>query len=150
MIAAFNKDKPFDQFLHEQLAGDLLPPTDDEKITYERWTATGFLAWVQRCSPKTIRSRWKMDIVDEQLDTTSRAFMGLTVGCARCHDHKFDPISQAEYYGMAGIFTSSKTMENSRWSQSGTNTYLHPRSDRDLSPPMKPRWRPSAKRLAKS
>jgi len=53
-----------------------------------------------------------MDIVDEQLDTTARTFMGLTVACARCHDHKFDPIPQADYYSLAGIFKSSKTMEN--------------------------------------
>ena len=56
--------------------------------------------------------KMEMDIVDEQLDTTARTFMGLTVGCARCHDHKFDPIPQADYYSMAGIFKSSKTMEN--------------------------------------
>ena len=54
----------------------------------------------------------EMDIVDEQLDTPARTFMGLTVGCARCHDHKFDPIPQADYYSLAGIFKSSKTMEN--------------------------------------
>src|SRR5262249_38119303 len=56
--------------------------------------------------------KMEMDIVDEQLDTTARTFMGLTLGCARCHDHKFDPIPQADYYSMAGIFKSSKTMEN--------------------------------------
>ena len=56
--------------------------------------------------------KMEMDIVDEQLDTTARTFMGLTVGCARCHDHKFDPIPQADYYSLAGIFKSSKTMEN--------------------------------------
>jgi hypothetical protein len=56
--------------------------------------------------------KMEMDIVDEQLDTAARTFMGLTVGCARCHDHKFDPIPTADYYAMAGIFKSSKTMEN--------------------------------------
>ena len=71
--------------------------------------ATGLLA----IGPKSLNERNKeifnMDIVDEQIDVTTRAFMGLTVSCARCHDHKFDPISQMDYYSMAGFFTSTKT-----------------------------------------
>lgn len=62
-----------------------------------------------------------MDIIDEQLDTLGKAFMGLTVGCARCHDHKFDPLSIKDYYSLAGIFKSTKTMENfgvvARWQE---------------------------------
>ena len=111
VIAAFNKDKPYDLFLKEQLAGDLLPSTD-EATQFERWTATGFLSLGAKMLAEDDPLKMEMDIVDEQLDTTSRAFMGLTVGCARCHDHKFDPIPTADYYSMAGIFKSSKTMEN--------------------------------------
>jgi hypothetical protein len=131
VIAAFNKDKPFDQFLQEQIAGDLLPPTPDEKTEYERWTATGFLSLGAKMLAEDDPVKMKMDIVDEQLDTTMRAFLGLTVGCARCHDHKFDPISHADYYALAGIFASSKTMENfkvvARWHE----YVLAPKEDRD-------------------
>jgi len=111
VIAAFNKDKPFDLFLKEQLAGDLLPAAD-EATQFERYTATGFLSLGAKMLAEDDPLKMEMDIVDEQLDTTARAFMGLTVGCARCHDHKFDPIPTADYYSMAGIFKSSKTMEN--------------------------------------
>ena len=111
VIQAFNKDKPYDLFLKEQLAGDLLPATD-QPTQLERWTATGFLSLGAKMLAEDDPLKMEMDIVDEQLDTTARAFMGLTVGCARCHDHKFDPIPTADYYAMAGIFKSSKTMEN--------------------------------------
>ena len=75
--------------------------------------------------------KMEMDIIDEQLDTTARAFMGLTVGCARCHDHKFDPISQADYYSLAGIFKSSKTMENFKVVAKWHEHVLAPKADRD-------------------
>lgn len=114
VIAAFNNDKPYDQFIHEQLAGDLLPETSDLKTQFERWTATGFLSLGAKMLAEDDPVKMQMDIVDEQLDTTARAFMGLTVGCARCHDHKFDPIPTADYYAMAGtskvraLWTTSK------------------------------------------
>jgi transposase-like protein len=72
-----------------------------------------------------------MDIVDEQLDTTARTFMGLTVGCARCHDHKFDPIPQADYYSLAGIFKSSKTMENFNVVAQWNEYVLAPEAERE-------------------
>ena len=84
VIQAFNQDKPFDQFLTEQLAGDLLP-TNDLKTQIERWTATGFLTLGAKMLAEDDPVKMEMDIVDEQLDTTVRAFMGLTIGCARCH-----------------------------------------------------------------
>ena len=108
VIRSFNQDKPFDRFIREQIAGDLLPAknADDEAA---HLVATAFLAM----GPKSLNERNKeifnMDIVDEQIDVTTRAFMALTVSCARCHDHKFDPISQMDYYSMAGFFTSTKT-----------------------------------------
>ena len=97
--------------MKEQLAGDLLPASDDA-TQFEHWTATGFLSLGAKMLAEDDPVKMQMDIVDEQIDTTSRAFMGLTVGCARCHDHKFDPIPTADYYSLAGIFLSSKTMEN--------------------------------------
>ncbi|HYI92952.1 MAG TPA: DUF1553 domain-containing protein [Bryobacteraceae bacterium] len=131
VIAAFNKDKPFDQFLHEQLAGDLLPQGGDEQARYERLTATGFLSLGAKMLAEDDPVKMEMDIVDEQLDTTARAFMGLTVGCARCHDHKFDPISHADYYALAGIFKSSKTMENFKVVAKWHEHVLAPKEDRD-------------------
>jgi hypothetical protein len=112
VIQAFNKDKPYDLFVKEQLAGDLLPGPVPDAVAFERWTATGFLSLGAKMLAEDDPVKMEMDIVDEQLDTTARTFMGLTMGCARCHDHKFDPLPQADYYSLAGIFKSSKTMEN--------------------------------------
>jgi mono/diheme cytochrome c family protein len=131
VIQAFNQDKPYDRFIHEQLAGDLLPPAGDLATTFERWTATGFLSLGAKMLAEDDPVKMEMDIVDEQLDTVSRTFMGLTVGCARCHDHKFDPIPQADYYSMAGIFKSSKTMENFKVVAKWHEFVLAPKEDRD-------------------
>ncbi|MBL8239106.1 MAG: DUF1549 domain-containing protein [Bryobacterales bacterium] len=130
VISAFNKDKPFDRFLTEQLAGDLLP-APDLKTQIENWTATGFLTLGAKMLAEDDPMKMEMDIVDEQLDTTVRAFMGLTIGCARCHNHKFDPIPQADYYSMAGIFKSSKTMENFKVVAKWHEFVLAPKEDRD-------------------
>lgn len=108
VISAFNADKPFDQFLTEQLAGDLLE-TDSDSHRLELLTATGVLAMGPKSLNETNREQFQMDVVDEQLDLTTRAFLGLTVACARCHDHKFDPIPTTDYYALAGIFTSTET-----------------------------------------
>jgi mono/diheme cytochrome c family protein len=109
VIAAFNDDKPYDEFVREQIAGDLLPPADD-LARRARLIATGFLA----IGPKNLDSQDKellrMDVVDEQLDTIGRAMLGLAIGCARCHDHKWDPITTRDYYAMAGILRSTKTL----------------------------------------
>ena len=72
--------------------------------------ATGFLAIGPKMLAEDDPVKQQMDIVDEQLDTTCRVFLGLTIGCARCHDHKFDPLEMGDYYGMAGIFKSTRTM----------------------------------------
>ncbi len=130
VVRAFNKDKPYDLFVKEQLAGDLLPEADQE-TTFERWTATGFLSLGAKMLAEDDPVKMEMDIIDEQLDTTARTFMGLTVGCARCHDHKFDPIPQADYYSMAGIFKSSKTMENFKVVAKWHEYVLAPKADRD-------------------
>ncbi|HVK07752.1 MAG TPA: DUF1549 and DUF1553 domain-containing protein, partial [Gemmataceae bacterium] len=108
VIAAFNADKPFDQFAREQLAGDLMTGGDD-RAKAERTVATGFLAIGPKAHNERNRRQFEMDLIDEQIDTTTQAFLGLTVACARCHDHKFDPIPQTDYYAMAGIFRSTET-----------------------------------------
>ena len=131
VINAFNKDKPYDEFVREQLAGDLMTKGQDLATTFERWTATGFLSLGAKMLAEDDPVKMQMDIVDEQLDTTSRAFMGLTVGCARCHDHKFDPIPQADYYSLAGIFKSSKTMENFKVVATWHEYVLAPEEDRE-------------------
>ncbi|WP_437187571.1 PSD1 and planctomycete cytochrome C domain-containing protein [Planctomicrobium sp. SH668] len=106
VIAAFNADKPFDKFIHEQIAGDLLP-AENEVDKQENLVATGFLALGVKDVNQRFKNRFIMDNIDEQIDTTTRAFLGLTVACARCHDHKFDPIPTSDYYALAGIFESS-------------------------------------------
>jgi len=118
VVAAINQDKPFDQFVLEQLAGDLLP-TDDLRTRHQRLIATGFLSLGPKVLAEVDEAKMEMDIVDEQIDTVGRAFMGLTLGCARCHAHKFDPIRTEDYYALAGIFKSTRTMEHfkkiARW-----------------------------------
>ena len=110
VVRAFNQDKPFDQFIREQIAGDLLPSESDEQRA-ERIVATGFLMLGTKMLSERDKAKLLMDIVDEQIDTVGRAFMGLTLGCARCHDHKFDPIPTADYYAMAGIFRSTQAID---------------------------------------
>ena len=109
VIDAFNRDKPFDQFIIEQLAGDLLP-ADGLDQRRAQTVAAGFLSVGPKMLACDDPDKMRRDIVDEQIDTTGRAFLGLTFGCARCHDHKFDPISIEDYYGLAGIFMSTKTL----------------------------------------
>jgi Protein of unknown function (DUF1549)/Protein of unknown function (DUF1553)/Planctomycete cytochrome C len=111
VINAFNKDKPYDQFIREQLAGDLLPASNDDERN-EHLVATGFLSLGPKVLAEPDKPKMVMDIVDEQIEVTSKAFLGLTVACARCHDHKFDPIPTKDYYALAGIFKSTRTMES--------------------------------------
>jgi cytochrome c553 len=108
VIDAFNDDKPFDQFIREQIAGDLMPIANDEEWA-NNIIATGFLAIGVKSVGEEDQQKFFADLVDEQIDTTSRAFLATTVACARCHDHKFDPIPQADYYALAGIFRSTET-----------------------------------------
>ncbi|MEC9094000.1 MAG: PSD1 and planctomycete cytochrome C domain-containing protein [Planctomycetota bacterium] len=124
VIRSFNRDKPFSRFVQEQIAGDLLPASDHDFFS-EEWKdsliATGFLSLGPKVLAEVDQTKMEMDIVDEQVDTVGRAFMAITLGCARCHDHKFDPISTEDYYAMAGIFKSTKTMEHfkkiARWNE---------------------------------
>jgi len=119
VVRQFNLDTPFDQFIVQQLAGDLLPPPADEAAAGDLLTATGMLVIGPKMLAEQDKDRMLIDIVDEQIDTVSRTLLGLTVSCARCHDHKFDPISTAEYYALAGVFYSTRSLEHrnfvSRW-----------------------------------
>ena len=108
VIASLNADKPYDRFVREQLAGDLLPARDDAQRA-QQMVATGFLAIGPKSHNQRNLLQFELDLVDEQIDAFSQAFLGLTIACARCHDHKFDPISQADYYALAGIFRSTET-----------------------------------------
>jgi hypothetical protein len=108
VIDAFNSDKPFDRFIKEQVAGDLLPACDARQRATQI-VATGFLAMGPKPHVERNLVQFQLDMADEQIDVTSQAFLGLTVACARCHDHKFDPIPSRDYYAMAGIFNSSQT-----------------------------------------
>jgi hypothetical protein len=106
VIDAFNNDKPYDQFIREQIAGDLLPAESPQRRD-EQLIATGFLALGVKDVNQRFKVRFIMDNIDEQIDTVTRSVLALTASCARCHDHKFDPIPQMDYYALAGIFHSS-------------------------------------------
>jgi len=108
VIDSFNADKPYDRFLLEQLAGDLLPADGTADKDALR-IATGFLAiGVKRHNSG--KQSFRADIIDDQIDVTSRAVLGLSVACVRCHDHKFDPIPTQDYYALAGIFQSTELL----------------------------------------
>ena len=109
VINAFNDDKPFDQFIREQIAGDLMPPGTREEQN-ERFVATGFLALGPHNYELQDKELLRMEVVDEQIETVGRAFLGMTLGCARCHDHKFDPVPTDDYYALAGIFRSTQSL----------------------------------------
>jgi hypothetical protein len=108
VIDSFNADKPYDRFLTEQLAGDLLP-AGDLASRRELLTATGFLALGALDIIEPEGESLMMDRIDEQIDVTTRALLGLTVACARCHDHKYEPVKMRDYYALAGVFYSTDT-----------------------------------------
>ena len=108
-IKSFNDDKPFDQLVREHIAGDLLPSTSDEQFD-DQVTGVGFLTLGPTNYEQQDKELLRMEVVDEQVDTIGRTFLALTLGCARCHDHKFDPVPTSDYYAMAGIFRSTKTL----------------------------------------
>ena len=108
VIDAFNRDTPYDRFLTEQLAGDLLPAADDEQRD-RQLVATGLLALGAKPA-KAMNNNFAMDVVDDQINVIGSGIMGLSVACARCHDHKHDPIPARDYYALAGIFKSTETM----------------------------------------
>jgi len=109
VIASFNDDKPFDQLVREHLAGDLLPSSSDAQRD-EQITGVGYLMLGAINYEEQDKEQLRMDVVDEQIDSMGRSFLGMTLGCCRCHDHKFDPIPTSDYYALAGIFRSTKSL----------------------------------------
>jgi hypothetical protein len=97
VVRAFNEDKPYDRFIMEQLAADQLPDLEDQRDL----AALGFITVGDRTGSAN-------DIINDRIDTVTKGFLALTVACARCHDHKFDPIPTKDYYALHGIFNSIK------------------------------------------
>ncbi|MGH9800330.1 MAG: DUF1549 domain-containing protein, partial [Blastocatellia bacterium] len=117
VIESFNNDLPYDQFVREQLAGDLLPSKDGPKenlnaVNRRGIIATGFLALGPKAVAQQDKQKMLYDVYDEQVDVTSKAFLGLTVACARCHNHKFDALLTKDYYSMINIFASTRSFSN--------------------------------------
>ena len=110
VIDAMNADVPFNRFLLEQIAGDLLPHDSIEQRDRQR-TAAGFMVVGPKVLLGNDAKKQRMEVADEQIDTIGRAILGQTLGCARCHDHKFDPVPTADYYALVGILTSTQVME---------------------------------------
>jgi hypothetical protein len=119
IVRAFNNDLPYDQFVKAQLAADLM----DEKDRVRMLPGLGFLGqgpWFYDNGAVEIT---RADERHDRIDVVSRGFLGMTVGCARCHDHKYDPISQKDYYGLSGVFASTKYVEYPQVPQSVVNEY---------------------------
>lgn len=123
VIRSFNEDKPYDQFIREQIAGDLLAAEtlaqgDDYETATQQAIASTFLTLGNTNLEEQDKEQLRMDVVDEQLTVIGGVFLGQTLGCARCHDHKFDPISARDYYALAGILRNVQVLEDdnvSRW-----------------------------------
>ncbi len=111
VVESFNRDQPYDRFIQEHVAGDLLP-ADSLAQRRRQLTATTFLTLGNSNLEEQDKAQLRMDVVDEQLDTIGKAFLAQTIGCARCHDHKFDPIPTRDYYALAGILRSVTTITN--------------------------------------
>ncbi|MEX2212504.1 MAG: DUF1553 domain-containing protein [Phycisphaeraceae bacterium] len=112
VVEAFNQDRPFDRFMMEQVAGDLMTSSDWQERR-RQIVASAYLALGNNNLEDQDKQALVMDVVDEQLDAISKGFLAQTVTCARCHDHKFDPIPTADYYALAGIFKSTRTLNHS-------------------------------------
>ncbi|MGV3661014.1 MAG: PSD1 and planctomycete cytochrome C domain-containing protein [Prosthecobacter sp.] len=123
VIDAVNADIPFDRFITEQIAGDLLPAKDDAERA-RLLIATGILAFGPKGLNEMNKAQFAADVADEQLDTVTRAVLASSVACARCHDHKTEPFSMEDYYGLAGIFKSTQTFYGN-WIDSENNNHGH-------------------------
>ena len=132
VINAFNADQPYDDFLREQIAGDIIASTGPEALYASRVTATGFLAIGKRYGYKPSPDYQHLDFADV-IDSLGRSLLGLTIGCARCHDHKYDPISTEDYYALYGM------MQSTTWAFPGGEEQKHPSHFPALVPPEKAR-----------
>ncbi|QOV92230.1 PSD1 and planctomycete cytochrome C domain-containing protein [Humisphaera borealis] len=124
VIDSFNKDKPYNTFITEQLAGDLMPAANAAEKN-ERLIATGYLAMGVKDLNERDHDKYVMDNVDEQIDTFGRSILATTIACARCHDHKFDPIPTTEYYQIAGIFRSTEILAGVQNKRGGMKRDYH-------------------------
>ncbi|MBX9584651.1 MAG: PSD1 and planctomycete cytochrome C domain-containing protein [Gemmataceae bacterium] len=110
VVRAFNADLPYDRFVRMQIAGDILPLPDQDRP--DGIVATGFLALGNWGGGDADKEKLLTDIADDQVDVVGRSILGLTLACARCHDHKFDPVSTKDYYALAGVFFSTHILPN--------------------------------------
>jgi cytochrome c553 len=129
VVNAFNKDLPYDQFVKMQIAGDLVPPAVPGGVNKDGLVATTVYLIGEWGGGDSDKDKLITDIVDDQVDLTGRAFLGVTLACARCHDHKFDPIPTKDYYGLAGIFFSSHILPDPGPKTNGPNTLRVPLMD---------------------
>jgi Protein of unknown function (DUF1549)/Protein of unknown function (DUF1553)/Planctomycete cytochrome C len=134
VIDAFNKDMPYDRFALEQIAGDLVKSSNKDAAARQT-IATGFLAIGPKSLSEQNPRQFAVDMADEQIDAVSQAFLGVTIACARCHDHKFDPVSQRDYTAMAGIFLSTKTHYGTVGAVGGRNRTTTIELPKELSDP---------------
>ena len=129
VISAFNTDKPYDRFIREQIAGDELPDANAETLI-----ATGFHRLGPWDDEPADSLQDRADQVDDMIRTTSQAFLGVTLGCARCHDHKFDPLTARDYYSLAAVFAPLKRTQSGRSdldAPAGTRAELAVLAERD-------------------
>ena len=112
VIDSLNQDLPYNEFVIQQIAGDLLPTSKHLGTDQKKIIATGFLALGPKAIAQQNKTKMLYDVYDEQLDVVSKAFLGLSITCARCHDHKFDPISTKDYYSLISIFASTRNFKN--------------------------------------
>ena len=134
VVDAFNRDVSYDRFIVDQVAGDLVPGPDPSDINPQGMVATGLLTIGEWGTGDADKEKMLTDIVADQIDVVTRGFLGLTVACARCHDHKFDPISAADYYGLAGIFFSTRILPDPGAKTAGSpmlRTSIATRADRE-------------------
>ncbi|HEY0072726.1 MAG TPA: PSD1 and planctomycete cytochrome C domain-containing protein [Abditibacteriaceae bacterium] len=120
VVQAFNRDLPYDQFIKQQIAGDIIAASE-EQFDASKVVATSLLTIGNWGNGDADKEKLQTDIADDQVDIVTRGFMGLTVSCARCHDHKYDPISTKDYYALAGIFFSTHILPKMAAKGSGEN-----------------------------
>lgn len=133
VIDSMNQDVPFDRFIQEQIAGDLMPAPQGQRLNTRGIVATGFLALGAKAVAQQDKKKMLVDIYDEQIDTVSKGVLGMTLACARCHDHKFDPLQTRDYYSWMSIFAATKNFRNPDTHVSGLlYTPLVPKEEYDL------------------
>ncbi len=134
VIDSFNADKPLDRFVLEQLCGDLLPADSLEEERTNQ-IATGLLALGALDLQSLSHEQFLLDRIDDQIDVVTRGLLGLSIACARCHDHKYDPVTMRDYYALAGIFQSMETWPGvAHQREFGREGYVHPSNLVELPP----------------